>query len=58
MAPAFELSKKYDNVNFAKVDTDKHEDLSREYDITPLPTFLICEKGRRLNDLDVIGADR
>lgn len=40
-----ELSKKYKDVLFAKVDIDKNQDLASKYSIFSIPTFLIIKNG-------------
>lgn len=34
-----------DEVTILKVDTDKHEDIAREYGIMSIPTLILFEKG-------------
>lgn len=51
IAPFFkELSSKYLNVTFVKVDVDKFDELCNFYDVTLMPTFVLLEnkiiKGR------------
>lgn len=56
MHPIFdELSVKYKNVIFLRVDSDRNRNLSGEYGITGLPTFVFVVQG---NEVDrVVGAD-
>ena len=46
LGPHFiELSKKYPNISFLKVNTDKAEDLATHYDVSALPTILFIKDG-------------
>lgn len=44
-----ELSEKYKDVLFAKVDVDKNQDLASKYSIFSIPTFLIIKNGEVKN---------
>lgn len=46
LGPHFiELSKKYPNISFLKVNTDKAEELATHYDVSALPTILFINNG-------------
>lgn len=45
-APIFEeVSKEKENINFVKLDVDKHEDIAREYGVMSIPTIIIFKGG-------------
>ena len=47
MAPVFEnLSEKYPNIEFAKVNVDESMNVSAKYGIMSIPTFIIFENGK------------
>eukprot|EP00892_Ulva_mutabilis_P010063 jgi/Ulvmu1/7429/UM036_0090.1 len=50
-----ELSSKYPNVIFLKVDVDKCEDLAQKYGIRAMPTFIAFRKGEQVEQ--VVGAN-
>ncbi|KAF9792602.1 thioredoxin-like protein [Thelephora terrestris] len=56
--PYEELSVKFPEVGFYKVNVDDRADISKEAGITAMPTFLGFKNGRELKDEKVIGADR
>ncbi|CAG8542100.1 21185_t:CDS:2 [Gigaspora rosea] len=57
MAPKFEeLSKEHTDVKFLKVDTDAQGELSKNQNITALPTFRFF-KNKSSFGQDVVGAD-
>ncbi|POO00045.1 Thioredoxin [Trema orientale] len=51
-----ELSDKYTDVVFVKVDVDELPDVAAEYGIQAMPTFLLMKKGNQLDK--VVGARR
>jgi len=56
IAPAFEeLSKKFSNVTFLKVDVDDSEDIASKYGIQSLPTFVFLKNGVEVHRIE--GAD-
>ncbi len=56
IAPKFEeLSKKYTNIAFCKVDIDVAEDLAQLYNIDTVPTFYLLNNGKKVNT--VVGAN-
>ena len=56
MHPIFdELSMKYKNVIFLRVDSDQNRNLSGEYGVTGLPTFVLVLQGSEVDR--VVGAD-
>ncbi|CAL8075444.1 unnamed protein product [Calicophoron daubneyi] len=50
-----ELSKKYPNVKFGKVDVDVDEECSSEYKIECMPTFVFFKEGKEIERFS--GAD-
>lgn len=50
-----ELSKKYENVKFAKIDVDDNPDASLEYSISAVPTFIFFDGESQVNHF--AGAD-
>ncbi|KAJ3105657.1 Thioredoxin domain-containing protein 2 [Phlyctochytrium bullatum] len=56
VAPRFEqLSNKYPNVNFLKVDVDEQRGISSEHEVRAMPTFQFFISGRKVDE--VVGAD-
>jgi thioredoxin 1 len=58
ISPIFEKlsdSDAKDNVFFAKVDVDQAEDVSQEYGIRAMPTFMAFQNGEKVDE--VLGAD-
>ena len=50
MAPAFEdLSDKYDNLKFAKLDTQQNQDIAQKYSIQGIPALLVLSKGKEVD---------
>jgi thioredoxin 1 len=46
LAPEFsQLSNKYENITFIKVDSDEAEDLAKHYEVSALPTILFIKDG-------------
>ena len=46
LAPEFsQLSNKYENITFIKVDSDEAEDLAKHYEVSALPTVLFIKDG-------------
>ena len=57
IAPFFaELSEKYPNLIFLKVDVDDHNDISQEYEIRAMPTFLFIQDSK--NTEKIVGANK
>ena len=53
IAPTYvELSKKYTNVVFLKVDVDESEELSKSFVINALPTFIFLNNGNVVKKLE------
>lgn len=50
-----DLSKKYLNVVFCKVDVDEADDVAQKYDIHAMPTFLFFKNGETIET--VVGAN-
>ncbi|KAJ3109270.1 hypothetical protein HDU97_007764 [Phlyctochytrium planicorne] len=56
IAPRFEqLSNRYPNVNFIKVDVDDQKGIASEHQVRAMPTFQFFLKGRKVEE--VVGAD-
>jgi thioredoxin 1 len=57
MSPIFiELSKKYTNLIFLKVDVDEVADVTSEWDIRAMPTFLFIKDGKQVDK--IVGASK
>ncbi|CAK9860750.1 unnamed protein product [Sphagnum jensenii] len=57
MSPIFvELSKKYTNLIFLKVDVDEVADVTSEWDIRAMPTFLFIKDGKQVDK--IVGANK
>ncbi|KAL6535007.1 hypothetical protein OROHE_013061 [Orobanche hederae] len=57
MEPFFnQLSAKYSDVNFVKIDVDDLPDVAREFGVTAMPTFVLLKQGKEV--LKVIGAKK
>ncbi|KAL6500693.1 Cytoplasmic thioredoxin isoenzyme 2 [Orobanche hederae] len=57
MEPFFnQLSAKYSDVNFVKIDVDDLPDVAREFGVTAMPTFVLLKQGKEV--LKVIGAEK
>jgi thioredoxin 1 len=52
---AFRLSGNTPNIYFVKVNVDEAEDISQEYGIRAMPTFILFKDGEKVNE--VVGAD-
>jgi thioredoxin 1 len=56
IAPQYiELSKKYSDIDFFKCDVDENSELSEQFDVNALPTFVLLLNGKVVNKLE--GAD-
>jgi thioredoxin 1 len=56
IAPQYiELSEKYSNIEFCKCDVDESSDLSEQFEVNALPTFIFLVNGKVVNKLE--GAD-
>ena len=44
-----ELSNKYDNIKFIKVDVDECEDVARQYGVMSIPTIIKFQDGQELD---------
>ncbi len=56
IAPRFEqLSAKYPNVSFVKVDVDVAKDVAQSQGVRAMPTFKLYKNGKQLEE--VVGAD-
>ncbi|QPC71329.1 hypothetical protein HYE68_002081 [Fusarium pseudograminearum] len=49
------MSEQFDKVFFAKVNVDEAEDISQEYGIRAMPTFIAFKDGEKADE--VVGAD-
>ncbi|KAL0461651.1 UNVERIFIED_CONTAM: Thioredoxin H2 [Sesamum latifolium] len=57
MEPVFNnLSAKYTDVDFVKIDVDELSDVSREFGVQAMPTFLLLKQGKEVER--VIGAKK
>jgi len=56
ISPIFEeLSKKFTNIKYYKVDVDDQPDIAQEVGVRAMPTFAVFKKGVKVDDL--VGAD-
>jgi len=56
IAPIYaEMSEKYDNVIFVKVDVDVNAEAAMKYSVSAMPTFLFIKKGEDVER--VVGAN-
>lgn len=56
IAPVFEtLAQKIPEVEFARVDVDRAEDVAMEYGITAMPTILFFQEGQKVDS--IVGAN-
>ncbi|KAI6163640.1 putative thioredoxin [Pisolithus thermaeus] len=56
ISPIFEtLSKKFGTIKFRKVNTDEQEQISQEAGIRALPTFVVFQRGNKVQEL--VGAN-
>ena len=53
-----EMSKSMDDVVFLKVDVDECEDISEEYKVTAMPTFIFLKDGVKVADLMGANVDK
>jgi len=52
IAPVIEqMSGKYKDVVFVKIDVDKQKELARRYSVTAMPTFLLLKNGKVIDTL-------
>jgi thioredoxin 1 len=57
MAPFFdELSKKYTNLRFVKVDVDELDDVASEIGISAMPSFFVFKDGKVVDSM--VGASK
>ncbi|CAK9206297.1 unnamed protein product [Sphagnum troendelagicum] len=57
MSPIFtELSKKYPSLIFLKVDVDEVPDVTSEWEIRAMPTFLFIKDGKQIDK--IVGANK
>ncbi|KAL6497500.1 Cytoplasmic thioredoxin isoenzyme 2 [Orobanche hederae] len=57
MEPFFnQMSAKYSDVNFVKIDVDDLPDVAREFGVTAMPTFVLLKQGKEVSK--VIGAKK
>ncbi|KAL2252432.1 UNVERIFIED_CONTAM: Thioredoxin H2 [Sesamum indicum] len=57
MEPVFNnLSAKYSDVDFVKIDVDELSDVSREFGVQAMPTFLLLKQGKEVER--VVGAKK
>jgi thioredoxin 1 len=57
MAPIFaELSKKFENLIFLKVDVDEVQDVTSKWEVRAMPTFLFIKNGEQLDK--IVGANK
>ena len=48
LGPIFEEVANEEDINFVKVDIDKHEDICREYKVMSVPTLILFENGKEI----------
>ncbi|XP_075228747.1 thioredoxin-2-like isoform X2 [Lycorma delicatula] len=53
-----ELAKEYPDVVFLKVDVDECEDISSEYEISSMPTFIFIKNGNKLESFSGANYDK
>lgn len=53
-----ELSTKYENVVFLKVDVDENEEIASEYNVTCMPTFVFVKNKAKVNDFSGANKDK
>jgi len=59
IAPTFEeLSEKYPEAYFLKANSDETEDLSKDHQVTALPSFRFYVHGKRKEEYDIVGVDK
>ncbi|KAF3333042.1 hypothetical protein FCM35_KLT02619 [Carex littledalei] len=57
ISPIFvELSKKFSNLVFLKVDVDDQADVAKQYSVEAMPTFLFLKNGDEVGK--IVGADK
>ncbi|XP_057849808.1 thioredoxin H-type [Cryptomeria japonica] len=57
ISPVFvELSKKYTNVVFLKVDVDELQDVTAEWEVQAMPTFIFIKDGKAIDK--IVGAKK
>jgi len=57
MAPIFtELSKKFSNLIFLKVDVDEVQDVTAKWEVRAMPTFIFIQNGKQIDK--IIGANK
>ncbi|OSD01218.1 thioredoxin [Trametes coccinea BRFM310] len=56
ISPVFEqLSEKFPNIKFYKVDVDEAQDIAQEVGVRAMPTFMAFQNGNKVKDL--VGAN-
>jgi len=57
MAPIFlELSKKYENLIFLKVDVDEVQDVTSKWEVRAMPTFIFIKQKKQVDK--IVGANK
>lgn len=46
--PIFEVVSTEKNINFVKLDVDKHSDIAREYGVMSIPTIILFKDGKEV----------
>jgi len=46
--PIFEETAKENNINFVKLDVDKHSEIAREYGVMSIPTIILFKDGKEV----------